>query len=499
MSNTRIAADGVFRQERFCSAPEFEGETINGLAAVKRIAIEGDRQVREVLWFIQLRSLTPRGLRQLCDELISGFPDRVGTPMLRKLSTSKRRWKSAEILQLRRECGFEDDRSIAALGNREFNVIYDVPMDEWDAEFYLEHVRESIVSLPHVLMNFCLNPQSDIREGVWFFDDLFAALVGLRNRFIKAARSRLADTAITALIYDNLDFWYARNLAAFDRGGTKRIKVLIQGNAGIGRTVGARAWIDAHAGMVRFIEVPSSSDDRSFFASIARQLGVARGTSMKAQEIKVRVEEMLAASELMLCFDESQYLWGQYTRPRKTPDRLLWIKSILDAGTPVALVAHSDFSKWQAHYVKQTLWTDEQFERRLNRRVILPDQHSTEDMLKIARAHFPTGDQRSIKLLAAYALGTEKKQASGIVEALESATYRAEKDGRQQVTFADIQAALTEDHAFLSPSSAQDLHVTRNRISKPVQRRCSRGAGNNFSVLSGASGHRTNAPVQVTT
>src|SRR5205807_2328469 len=128
-----------------------------------------------------------------------------------------------------------------------------------------------------------------------------------------------------------------------------------------------------------------------------------------------------------------------------------WIKSILDAGTPVALIAHSDFSKWQAHYVKQTLWTDEQFERRLNRRVVLPAEHSREDMLKIARAQFPEGDPRCWSLLAAYALGTEKKQASGIVEALKSARFRAKKAGRDRVMFADIEAALIHDHAFLNP------------------------------------------------
>ena len=488
MSSTRTASDGVFRQERFCSAPEFEGEMINGLAAAKRIEIISDRQVREVLWFIQSRSLARRGLRQLCDDLVANFREQIGTPTLKKLTASKRKMpRLCEILQLRSEFGFADDRSTAALLGRALSID-DIPLGQGDVGFYHERVRELVIDLPHVLTNFCLNPQSDIRKGVWFFENLFAALVELRNRCISAARSRLADTAVTSKINDTLDFWYAR----------KRM-ILIEGNAGIGRTVSARAWIDAHAGMVRFVEVPSSSDDRSFFASIARELGVARGTSMKAQEIKVRVEEMLATSELMLAFDESQYLWGQYTRPRKTPDRLLWIKSIFDSGTPIALIAHSDFSKWQAHYVKHTQWTDEQFERRLNRRVVLPAEHSKQDMLHIARAQFPTGDERSIKLLAAYALATEKKQASGITEALESASYVAEKDGRQQVTFSDIKCALTEDHAFLNPSSAGDLHRARSPISKAVQPRRSRGAENNLRVLAGVSGRRTKAAVQAVT
>src|SRR5438270_4533183 len=98
--------------------------------------------------------------------------------------------------------------------------------------------------------------------------------------------------------------------------------------------------------------------------------------------------------------------------PRKMPDRLLWIKTTFDAGTPIALIAHTDFSKWQAHYVTKTLWTDEQFERRINRRVSLPAGHSRDDTQKIARAHLPGGDERSWKLLASYALGTDKKQAS---------------------------------------------------------------------------------------
>jgi hypothetical protein len=288
-----------------------------------------------------------------------------------------------------------------------------------------------------------------------------------------------------------MDFWKAR-----------RRMILIEGVAGIGRTATARAWCDAHCGLARYVEVPSSSDDRSFFASIARALGVAGGTSYKSQEIKVRVEEMLATSELMLVFDESQYLWFQYLRPRKTPDRLLWIKTIFDAGTPIALIAHTDFSKWQAHYVKQMLWADDQFERRLNRRVVLPLEHSRTDMLKIAQAHLPGGDERSWKLLASYALGTEKKQASGIVEALESARYRAEKAGRETVIFADIEAALIHDHQFLNPASAPDLHNAGTGVAeatKPSRNgasdRARRRSRSDFPIRGRLSGGRITIPI----
>jgi hypothetical protein len=98
----------------------------------------------------------------------------------------------------------------------------------------------------------------------------------------------------------------------------------------------------------------------------------------------------------------------------------------------VSAVSLSDFSRWQALYVKKTLGSDEQFERRLNRKIALPPQHSREDMLKIARAQFPEGDERGWKMLAGYALPAPKAQASGIVEALESARYRAKRAGRRR-------------------------------------------------------------------
>jgi hypothetical protein len=69
-------------------------------------------------------------------------------------------------------------------------------------------------------------------------------------------------------------------------------------------------------------------------------------------------------------------------------------------------------------------------------------------------------------------MGTEKKQASGIVEALESALYRAGKAGRDEVKFEDIEAALIHDHQFLNVAPAAELHQPRIAIAKPLKRLC---------------------------
>jgi hypothetical protein len=476
MSSTRRASDGKFHQERYCSAPEFEGDTISGLAAAKRIAIVKDPATRQLLWWIQWLSLTPGALQALCDELVATFHDRIGTPTFRKL---ERRAEDRELTQReietlegesheyfpsvlgdffsREELLDEDERGHSVIETRKLRA-------HWFSEA-ADVVAERVGSLKEQLVSFCLDPQQDIARGVWFFDDLASALTSIRERRIKQARARLADTAITRKINETLDFSYAR-----------RRMVLIEGVAGIGRSESAKIWCEAHPGMVRYVEVPSSGDDRSFYSAVARALGIARGFAYNPQQIKLRVEDMLVASELMLVLDESQFLWPQVQRPRGVPPRMLWTKTLFDAGSPIALIALDDFSRWQELYVKKTLWTDQQFERRLNRRVALPPEHSQEDMLKIARAHFPAGDSRTWKLLAAYALGTEKKQASGIVEALESARYRAESAGREEPLFADIEAALIHDHRFLSGRPSRDEETTSRPAATRLHGGCKAGA-----------------------
>ncbi len=379
MSSTRRATDGALHQEGFCSSPAFkDGLTINAQVAAKRIAIVREAHVREILWFIQWRSLTPGGLQQLCDELISAFPERVGMPTLRKLQKgSDRELTHREHEMLRSESRgrlsgryedwsdlFAPDDAIRTNSSRYFRI----------AEV-VEQLANTLHKLPERLVKFCVDPSEEITKGVWYFDDLLGVLVTLRARFTAAARSRLADTLVTRTIGEALDFCFEQ-----------RRMVLIEGVAGIGRTATLRAWCDAQAGLVRYVEVPSSNDDRSFYSSMAQALGVARGFAYNPQQIKLRVEDTLRESGLIIALDESQYLWPQYHRPRGIPPRMLWLKTLFDAGTPFALVAHSDFSKWQAHYVKKTLWSDEQFVRRLNRSIVLSPEHSKEDMLKIARA-----------------------------------------------------------------------------------------------------------------
>jgi hypothetical protein len=326
-------------------------------------------------------------------------------------------------------------------------------------------------------MRLCVDPSIKLdRSGhgkgdgiVWYFADLLGALKQFRSDCSRTTGPVLADTEASRQTNNALDFCLRR-----------RRMILIEGKAGIGKTETLKAWCNRQQGLARYVEVPSSNDDRSFFAAIAEGLGVARGASYNVQQIKLRVEEAMRASGLVLVLDEAQFAWPQYVRPQGIPSRIQWIKTAFDAGTPIALVALPKFSEWQELYAKRTLWDDDQLERRLNRKVLLPDAHSKEDLLKIARAWHPGGDKASWTLLVGYALSATKKQASAITEALESALDIAQQQGRDSITYDDIDAAIKLDFKplpvppapFRKPSKARPApsHKREQMSNLPVDR-----------------------------
>jgi hypothetical protein len=286
-------------------------------------------------------------------------------------------------------------------------------------------------------------------------DDLLGALKILRQRFIDRARRQLAETEITALIIDTLEFWQSEPEACM---------VLIMGKPGVGKTVTLQAVCDMSAGMVRYVETPASNSNRDFYAAVARSLGCADGSSYNGSQIKGKVEETLHLSELSLAYDEAQMLWPQHARPQSRPERLQWIKTMLDSGTAVALVGLPEFCDWQELYVKKSLWRDEQLDRRLNRTIEL-GSHTRMDLIRIARALHPDGDEPILDLLAGYGLGSKKKRASAIGEALRSARYVARKDGRDVIMYEDIEAAVQLD---FTPLHDEAFHSCLQRV-------CTRG------------------------
>src|SRR5437016_3833221 len=84
MSNTRRAEPGKpLRQERWMSSEEFERGLLGNLVA-RRCQVLDEAKDREIVYFLQQLSHAEGGLEKLSADLISRFPDRLGTNAMRK-------------------------------------------------------------------------------------------------------------------------------------------------------------------------------------------------------------------------------------------------------------------------------------------------------------------------------------------------------------------------------------------------------------------------------
>src|SRR6266699_2155249 len=121
MSSTRRALDSTdLRQNRWASSPEF-AHSINALLAAKRIREVDDPEMQKLLWFIQYRSLLPRGLKVLAAELIEEFPERLGTPTLRKIGLQpRRRYKREQVEAIGKEMPLRGGDFLPLRGDTEF-------------------------------------------------------------------------------------------------------------------------------------------------------------------------------------------------------------------------------------------------------------------------------------------------------------------------------------------------------------------------------------------
>jgi Mg-chelatase subunit ChlI len=99
------------------------------------------------------------------------------------------------------------------------------------------------------------------------------------------------------------------------------------------------------------------------------------------------------------------------------------------------------------------------------------------DLIRIARALHPTADEPMGILLAGYALGSNKKRASAIAEALRSARYIVRKDGRGVVTYEDIEAAVQLDFVPLHDQPSTDSTTKQNPRGKNIAKSFQRQKG----------------------
>ena len=244
-----------------------------------------------------------------------------------------------------------------------------------------------------------VDPQSQPERGLWNLPGLWPALREAREQERAVAAAGIVETSVARQVFDELD--YALEARTF---------VLVEGREGIGKSEAARAWCARNAGRAVYVRLESGADETTLYRSIARATGTARACARKAVEMRARIQDTLQTGQLMLVLDEAHFLWPQSERrERSAPKRVDWLRTALvDFGVPVALVSTPQYFARACDRFRKAGWNANQIQRRLARTVTLPEPDALplDDILAVARSHFPEADAASLKRIAAAALAS---------------------------------------------------------------------------------------------
>jgi len=252
---------------------------------------------------------------------------------------------------------------------------------------------------------------------------------------------------------------------AFDYARETRSLVLVDGVPRIGKTFSARAYCERSGGLARYVQVPFSNDDTTFFRAIARALGVSSSLQLKALEIRARVEEVLQSGDLLLVLDEAAWLFPQTGRHYSLPSRLNWLlTAVVNFGAPVALITTPQFHTSQRRIETQTGWTSEQFIGRIGHIERLPSVLPIQDLIAVARAIFPEGDKQTWQALAGCADMNQQTKLAGMDALVKRARWLAGQQDRAEATPADLRRAMREGGSPVAFKPAKPATIRESRI-----------------------------------
>lgn len=404
MSNTRYATEGTpLRQERYASCEVYK-TALMGMIVARRCALlrTKDPELAELIWFLQERSLPD--------------PFRVG-------------WRLGSIANLADSLLTE--------------AAYSPPTSSWcedletgkmelvtTSEIELKHARGNTqTNLEAALCELALSPTQPPKSIPGLGSNWRAVIQASREKCREAAKRALAPTSIAKQVAAALKFTAETGKPS-----------LAMGVAKIGKSAAAKAFSAASGGSAKYIITPEDTDMMSLYRAIAKVLGVADGITRKALDVRESVERTLAASRQMLIFDEAQNLFSGARRVTKQPQRVLWVRRLIDSGVPVALVTLPEFSERIARHVDQLAWDASQIVDLIAKVEELPRELTPEDFAIMVERLAPELTQGVKKLIASTA--NSQRGAQYAVDVIEVARHLAAKQGRKQPTEADVKEAI---------------------------------------------------------
>lgn len=430
----------VFRPEAFASSPDFERGIPGNLVAARCGQITDPEEIA-VLWWLQQISWRQGGLRAFSNEIAGRNRNRVSV-----------------------FCGGFDDCDRKSL-----------PVDDSVGAGVVTSLSEFLARaiVDPGASSLCEDP-ARIKHGLIGFSRLWETLWTARQAEIAAARIGIVETAISARVFEALDF--AKETRSF---------VLIEGREGLGKSESARNWCRRNPGEAVYVSLQSGTDEMTMFRCLAQALGTASSITRKAGEIKANVEKALQPGHLTLVLDEAHFLWPQSGRAeRSAPKRVDWLRTaVIDSGVPVAIVSTPQYFANQCDRFRQGGWNASQIQRRLAHTERLPEKLSLADMQAVIRLHFPKipkAQALDIAILATGSLGFvgaigHLRKRLDFLVSRKGAGSEAETLDRligELATEAGIDLDALKAEATKKPAPTPAMQTAGSRAAVPVPRRC---------------------------
>lgn len=475
MSSTRKAESGSpLRQERYASDPAFN-DHLKASAVARKCRLFTNPAHKELCLHLQYVSMQPGGLSAFVADFLKRYADRIGSKTMRENAT-RSILNSALVKEIRRELvtvslfhetfplkgetaaldpfGYRtadaeradadylssEHESAAALRERHRREADQFPESYPASAFFDYCLAQAEDQLEPWLADCCLNPETTFDNPPGWFYELERSLIDYIEDRRADGLAGMVVTTIGKQINDALEYaWEEKCL------------IHISGVARMGKTFQLQKWCASYPGRVRYVQVPSGNDDSSFYRSIARAIGTAAGSAMKASEMKRSIEDAVQDAGIMLVIDEAHYLFPQYKDVRSSPRRINWLLTeVVNKGIPVAIVSTPQFDTTQQAVVSGTGWADEQLNGRIAYRLDLPAKLPEEDLAAIAKHYFPEAPKEIAGILSWYARRSGKYLA-GLEAVAKRARYIARKEGRFLPNGADLEKAMIQ----VDPAIAQ--------------------------------------------
>lgn len=469
--------------------------------------MESDPELRSVLCFVQWASAQPGGLEGLADRMLTTCPDLIGPSedgckihinephtgvdcLLRQVPHEE---LAGERLLRDSAWLFDNGTEVVHLGGREPDNPAESDRspgrsargrtlrDALDAtqteskrlEARLKSIRPQDIHdvaasvaknrLPAYLQALCVDWAQDFRDPEWwFFRDPICALKRTAASLAEQELGKIAETEVSARILDSLNYAWE-----------KRRTVWIEGNHRRGKTQTLETGCRAYPGRARLVRVPASDSINELLRCVARALLIPYQINTPGAHLRELIAEVLDLTGICLVLDECQFLYGMKVTRTSKPSRLEWCREIIDDGCPCVLcTSPQSYKKAEAQFTKATKYPMDQWLGRWIKRIDIPNLLEDEDLLKVARQHFPAADDNLLCEIAGRA-GAHHGYLKAIEEVRVCAEYRAGQ-ACQEPSTAFIQAALDEVLPMPKAATQSQPQADLEQPPKPPRRRPAR-------------------------